>query len=169
MRAAHAFLTLALLSPACRRDAPPATAPAADRARALRDVMRPESREALDRAPVPLLLPNDLGVAASALVTAGPSWVAASIPRGDHTLSVHATNAAMAPPVDNPPRHSSRLRGLPATVTANEGIRVATWEEGGVAYQLEVECARPSDDVRCTDEAFIRQLAEGLVRVEGVR
>lgn len=169
MRRAPTFVLLALLAPACRRDASPTTSPAPDRARALRDVMRPESRAALDRAPLALLFPNDLDLAASALVTSGSTWVAASVPRGDHTLSVHATNAAMAPPTQDPPRHTTRLRGLPATVTANEGIRVATWEEGGVAYQVEVECARPSEDRRCTEEAFIRQLAEGLVRVGGVR
>lgn len=145
------------------------TAPAAPgRARALRDVMRPESRAALDATAVPLLLPNDLGVAATAVVTSGERWVAASIAQGDHTVAIHATRETMAPPQD-PPVHRDRLRGVPATVTANEGVRVATWMEGGVAYMVDVECSRPSEDARCVEEGFIRALVEGLVRVEAAR
>lgn len=149
--------------------APTAPAPAAPgRSRALRDVMRPESRAALDATTVPLLLPNDLGVAATAVVTSGERWVAASIAQGDHTVAIHATRETMAPP-ENPPVHRDRLRGVPATVTANEGVRVATWMEGGVAYMVDVECSRPSEDARCVEEGFIRALVAGLVPVEAAR
>jgi hypothetical protein len=161
-------LVLALLG--CRREAPTvAQTPGADRARALRDVMRPDSRAALDATTVPLLFPNDLALAATAVVTSGPRWVAASIPQADLTVSIHATREAMPPPALNPPRHSDRLRALPATITVNEGIRAATWEEGGVAYMVDVECARPAEDPRCTADVFVRALVEGLVRVEAAR
>ena len=138
------------------------------RGRALRDVMRPESRAAVDATTVPLLLPDDLALAATAVVTSGERWVAASIAQGDHTLAIHATRETMAAPTD-PPVHRGRLRGVPATVSSNEGVRVATWMEGGVAYMIDVECTRPSEDPRCTQEGFIRALAERLVRVESAR
>lgn len=148
------------------RAAPAAVSPS--RARALRDVMRPASRAALDATTVPLLLPDDLALAATAVVTSGERWVAASIAQGDHTIAIHATRETMAPPQD-PPAHRSRLRGVPATVSANEGVRVATWMEGGVAYMIDVECTRPAEDARCTEEGFVRALAERLVRVEAAR
>jgi hypothetical protein len=138
------------------------------RARALRDVMRPASRAAVDATTVPLLLPDDLSLAATAVVTSGERWVAASIAQGDHTIAIHATRDTMAPP-QAPPAHRSRLRGVPATVSANEGVRVATWMEGGVAYMIDVECTRPAEDARCTQEGFVRALAERLVRVETAR
>lgn len=149
------------------RVAPAGMAPSA-RARALRDVMRPASRAAVDATTVPLLLPDDLSLAATAVVTSGERWVAASIAQGDHTIAIHATRETMAPP-QAPPAHRSRLRGVPATVSANEGVRVATWMEGGVAYMIDVECTRPAEDARCTQEGFVRALAERLVRVEAAR
>jgi hypothetical protein len=148
------------------RTAPAVTSP--NRGRALRDVMRAESRAAVDATTVPLLLPDDLALAATAVVTSGERWVAASIAQGDHTIAIHATRETMAPPQD-PPAHRSRLRGVPATVSANEGVRVATWMEGGVAYMIDVECTRPAEDARCTGEGFVRALAERLVRVEAAR
>ncbi|MFO0627225.1 MAG: hypothetical protein U0325_16570 [Polyangiales bacterium] len=149
-------------------DPVPAAPTGSPRAVTLRDVLPPASRAALDATTVPLLLPDDVAIAARALVTSGERWVAASIPQADHTIAIHATRETMAPPADGP-AHRSRLRGVPATVTANEGVRVATWMEDGVAYMIDVECTRPAEDVRCTGEAFIRGLAERLVRVESAR
>lgn len=149
----------------------PTAAPtvSAARARALLDVMRPSSRAAMAATTVPLLLPDDLGIAATAMVTSGERWVAASIAQGDHTIAIHATREAMSLPPGDRPAHRDRLRGVPATVSSNEGVRVATWMEDGVAYMVDVECSRPSEDPRCTQESFVRALVSGLVRVEGAR
>lgn len=165
---AQALAAQGVMPPSGPSGGPSEVVPGAPRGRALRDVMRPSSRAAVDATTVPLLLPDDLALAATALVTSGERWVAASIPQGDHTIAIHATREAMAPPADAPV-HRDRLRGVPATVSSNEGVRVATWMEGGVAYIIDVECSRPSEDPRCTQEGFVRALAERLVRVEAAR
>lgn len=184
-RLAGAALLLAL---GCRRDAAPraldddvslprAEAPTRYRP-ALRDVLRPEARRALDESTVALLVPNDPGLVATAVVTSGRHWAAASIARGDHTITVHASRAAPAPPPPpRPPRRGqrpeepaveARIRGVPATLRGGDGQRVATWEERGVTYVLDVACTR-ADDPRCGTERFLRDLATSLVRLEGGR
>jgi hypothetical protein len=177
-----AALVLPLLLVACRRDpAPPAAAPATPPTvvapsppsplapadpRRLRDLLRPESRRELDAATVPLLLPRDERMVAVAVVTAGPRWVAASIPLADLTVSIHGNANRHEPPPGEVLRHASTLRGVPATVSRNELIRVATWEENGVAWSLEVECSnRPDLDARCVQEDYLRALAASLVEV----
>ncbi len=178
MRLSLPLLPLLLL--ACRRDvptpsppatpptvvAPSTTAPTTVDPRRLRDLLRPESRRELDTSTVPLLLPRDERLVAVAVVTSGPRWVAASIPLADLTIAIHG-NANLNPaPPGVTLRHTGTLRGLPATVSRNELIRVATWEERGVAWSLDVECSnRPDLDARCVQEDYLRALAESLVEV----
>lgn len=179
MRLSVSLLPWLLL--ACRRDAPtpdappvtpptvvsPATPPATPvDARRLRDLLRPESRRELDASTVPLLLPRDERMVAVAVVTAGPRWVAASISLADLTIAIHGNANLHPPPPGETLRHTGTLRGLPATVSRNELIRVATWEERGVAWSLDVECSnRPDLDARCVQEDYLRALAESLVEV----
>lgn len=185
-RLAGAALLLAL---GCRRDAPPRAldedvpapraAPSARYRPALRDVLRPEARRALDESTVALLVPNDPGLVATAVVTSGRHWAAASIARGDHTITVHASRATPAPPPPptrptrrpqrpEEPAVEARIRGVHATLRGGGGQRVATWEERGVTYVLDVACTR-ADDPRCGTERFLRDLATSLVRLEGGR
>lgn len=179
MRLSVSLLPWLLL--ACRRDAPtpdappvtpptvvsPATPPATPvDARRLHDLLRPESRRELDASTVPLLLPRDERMVAVAVVTAGPRWVAASISLADLTIAIHGNANLHPPPPGETLRHTGTLRGLPATVSRNELIRVATWEERGVAWSLDVECSnRPDLDARCVQEDYLRALAESLVEV----
>lgn len=170
-------LLLPMLLLACRRDppaSPPPTPPtvvsqspsAPADAQRLRDLLRPESRRELDRSTVPLLLPRDERMVAVAVVTSGPRWVAASIPLADLTVAIHGNANLHPPPPGETLRHTSTLRGRPATVSRNELIRVATWEENGVAWSVDVECSnRPDLDARCVQEDYLRALAESLVEV----
>lgn len=182
-RACAALLALA----ACRREpaalpadteAPPSPrveSPARYRP-ALREVLRPEARRALDESTVTLLVPDDPGLVATAVVTSGPHWAAISIARGDHTLAVHASRApapvvAPAPqPARRPeaPTREERIRGFPAVLSGGDGQRAATWEERGVTYVLNVACTA-ADDPRCARERFVRDLATSLVPLEGAR
>lgn len=103
---------------------------------------------------------------AVAVVTAGPGWVAASISLSDLTIAIHGNANRHPPPPGEVLRHASTLRGVPATVSRNELIRVATWEERGVAWSLDIECSnRPDLDARCVQEDYLRALADSLVEV----
>ncbi len=129
-------------------------------------LLSPDSRGALEAAPVPmLLLPAEH--APSSIVTSGEHWAALSARSSDLTLSLHATDVAHPVVTDDervqlPPPEAS-VRGEPARVTINEQIRSVTWNEGVVSYVLEVECAQPFEDRRCTEPDFALELAQRLV------
>ena len=127
------------------------------------------SREALARAPFPVLLfPARLQ---SQVITAeGEPWAAVTATDDGLHLSLHGTDREHPVLRDDEvatlPSPSTFVRGSPAWVTLNEQIRSASWHEGTVAWSLEVECDRPMDDPRCTEEDFVLRLAETLELVE---
>jgi hypothetical protein len=122
----------------------------------------------LARPAIPELQFGDPADARAATVTRGEHFYAVSLRRGEVTLSIHATDVVHpAPPGANvPPPPPDHIRGVPARILVNEGIRSITWDDAGVSYVLEVECYRPFEDQRCTEDAFIRATAESLVMVE---
>jgi hypothetical protein len=127
------------------------------------------SREALARAPFPVLLfPARLQ---SQVITAeGEPWAAVTATDDGLHLSLHGTDrehpVLRDEEVATLPSPTTFVRGGPAWVTLNEQIRSAAWHEGAVAWSLEVECDRPMDDPRCTEADFVLRLAETLERVE---
>ncbi|MEZ4250284.1 MAG: hypothetical protein R3B99_18785 [Polyangiales bacterium] len=102
-----------------------------------------------------------------AVLTAERPWYAASYRDEQMTLFLSGTIAFVDPPddladmTDEERTPNAIARGFGAWDTVNEGIRSLAWEENGAAYTLEVECASPIDR-RCTDEAFLRELADQL-------
>lgn len=129
---------------------------------AARALLRDASRIAADRAPVPVLVPRSL--ASKATVMSEDHWAAVHIGHDGLTISVHATDQAFAHPEVEPMQSPRTLRGAPVWITENEQIWSAAWTEHGVAYSLELECARPSEP-RCADETLLLQLANELVAV----
>jgi hypothetical protein len=173
LRCCVALLALGCRGAAREPEAPPAEPASAPVARpyhpSLRDVMTERSRRALDDATVTLLVPDDPGLVATAVVTSGPLWAAISITRGDHALTVHASRGgSRVPEGAADAAREDRLRAAPATIVAREGQRVATWEERGVTYVLDLSCARP-DDPRCARDRYLRELASALVPLGGAR
>lgn len=120
------------------------------------------SREAVQSAPLPVLLFSDPAAAAASTVLTGPAWYAISARVGERTLSLHVTREDAGEGA--PEGHRERTRGAPAMVLFNEGVRSVTWSERGATYALEVECYRPFEDRACTDSAYVLGLAESLVR-----
>jgi hypothetical protein len=124
-----------------------------------------DSRAALERAPLPVLLFSDPLAASASVVTAGPAWYAISARVGERTLSLHVVREARGSSDEAPAGHSERVRGAPAMVLFNEGVRSVTWSERGATYALEVECYRPFEDEACVDRGYVLALAESLVSV----
>lgn len=123
------------------------------------------SRSAAIASPIPvLLLPEEHN--ARSIVTSGRGFYAISARDGEITISLHATDIVHAPG-DGLHRDDRQhtVRGRPARVLVNEGIRSVAWEEGAVSYALEVECFHPFEDPRCTEDTFVVELANGLVEV----
>lgn len=172
MRRFALFLPLLLI--ACEPGAPGASEPPPEttevqQALASPDafaLLDPASQKAVAESPVPVLLfPAEWS--ADSTVMAGRGFYAVSARRGEHTLSIHATDIVHAPGdgIEAPPREH-QVRGKPALVMVNDGIRSVTWEEGRTGYVVEVECYRALEDPRCTEEDFVLELAERLVEVK---
>jgi hypothetical protein len=127
------------------------------------DALAPEARAAIDQSRLPILLPSDPAFLRAAIITHGPHFSALSSSHDSITLSVAATDARfenaeeMAPmqPVD-------QVRGQPATFAVNDMIRTVSWDEAGLAWAVDVECADPERDARCASDDYLRSIVEGL-------
>jgi len=142
--------------------------PASSDIAALRGRLPATLREAIDRSPVPVLVPNDVDWLARARVfTAGPQGPGYSLAagRGEQHLSVMASRVATLLPHVGHHRGKHRIRGVDGFVGENEGIHTASWIEHGVAYSAELECAAP-DGPECRRELLVA-LVEGLEYVGG--
>lgn len=131
----------------------------------------PESRASLERSTVPMLvLPAPY--AGGSLVMVGPTWTALSYQGDGITITLQATghwhDMLDQGELLEIPSPTSRVRQQPAWETVNELIRSLAWNERGpggdeVAYALEIECARPEHDARCTESTFLATVAHQLV------
>ena len=163
VQSALALLTVVALGACAAPPAPSRTAALAQRS-AL-EAMTPEAQSTVRAANVRfLLLPEPY--ARVAVATSGPHWSALSAREGSLTVSLHGTDVthdAALPLAEvqraEPPAH---VRGVAARVLVNEGIRSVAWNEDGADWSLEVECFAPDTDARCTDDAFVLDLASRL-------
>ena len=126
-------------------------------------------RDRLQESPLPVLIPSDRGL----LAAAGPPTIDSdkyTFTSRTPDLTVSILASVSAPSTDPQPRAQSLPRVQAGSrnifLTQNEGIRVATWEENGVAYSAEVECAKATD-VRCRDDRYLVSMIEKLAFVGG--
>lgn len=120
--------------------------PAASTVAAVRERLSAASIAAIDRSPVPVLVPGDASWLARAHVfTAGPQgsgYTFAASLSGLH-LSVQASRVATMLPHVGHRRGKHQIRGQDGFLGENEGIHTASWIEHGVAYNAELECQEP--------------------------
>lgn len=127
------------------------------------------AQEVVSRSRLPLLVPRDPQLLSTAVVTAGPRWIALSAAGEGFTVALHGTNQAPFEIAEETPPASPNdtVRGAPAVVSENDGIRTATWDEAGMAWALDVECHDVEQDARCADDTYLRSLAEQLELIGG--
>jgi hypothetical protein len=133
--------------------------------------LRVSEQQKIDRAPVPVLVPNTQGVIENLEVVVRSQFVAAS---GDGTgahagvrVFVSATKLAHRYSSHKPIERTHTVRSLPGWVLQNEGIWSANWEEHGVSYLVEVECSVPATDQRCANSDYLLKLTNELAFVGG--
>jgi hypothetical protein len=133
-------------------------------------VLPAQSRQAIERATLPVLLPRDEALLASATVTAGPAWYAVALHGDGHHVSIHGTKQMVHQPAlaaDVPPEQ--RRAPGETTITRTHGIVTVSFEAFGASYTIDVECDRPMDDVRCTEDAYALSIHDGLGLVGGAQ
>lgn len=121
--------------------------------------------ERVARSPVPILAPASVRLESPVLVVEG-EFYSLTGRLGGAKITIQGTRAAKKydhiPPAEGD-RDLGRARGF---VSVNEGIRTASWVEGGVAYSLDVECEGERDE-RCASDGFVTSLVARLAYVGG--
>jgi hypothetical protein len=134
---------------------------------AARAALRPDQLAAVRTSNVPVLVPKEavIGGGRSTFVVK-PGWYTLSLHRPGSTIVVTGTRVSHVYPHVPATPGRDRVRGVPAHVTLNEGIRSASWGEHGAQYSIELECDDPRAPL-CADDAELRALADSLVYVGG--
>lgn len=133
--------------------------------------LSPVDRDAVGRSTIPVLLPRGRELLGGARVVVKPAFYAASIEGagvldGVH-LSISATKTTHRHAALRAEKKASVRDGKPAWVLENEGIWSVTWEENGLSYVADLECARPGEDPRCASSEAVLAVVDGLVFVGG--
>lgn len=125
----------------------------------------PALQLAFDKISLPVLLPNRPSLLVNATPTHGPTWYAVSLKSEDHSVFIAGDRRERFVPgvsdnAESPPDFEVR-------VTRSRGIVHATWKAFGVAYTLDVECAAPLQDPKCTHDDYARELAGSVAFAGG--
>lgn len=145
------------------------TAPATDKDgidRSALAKLTPEAQTAVTRSPVGVLVPRDPALLAAGTVMAEKSWYAFHAQVNGVTIAIQGTNVAHAYPNVAPSDGNTAVRRGRGHVTVNEGIRTVSFDEDGVAYAVDVECASAGDS-HCAGDGYVLELTNGLVKVGG--
>ena len=125
-----------------------------------------QQREVARASPVPVLVP-DLVLREESLlegpptITTGENWYAVSIHGDEHTVLITGTTrrvrVAGAQTAELPVLGKDRI-----SLTRAEGIVELSFMAFGAVYTINIECFRPDEDVRCTEDPYALQLAAEL-------
>lgn len=125
-----------------------------------------ELQDRISVAPGPVLAPSDPRWLDEPAFFVGETWATLVTKHADVTLDLSLSTQATLVPGLRPEMPPGMIRGVPGTLTQNEGIWSVSWIEYGVAYALEIGCATPGRGI-CADDRGIIALAESLVLVGG--
>jgi hypothetical protein len=129
-------------------------------------LLKKRQHEAAGRSPIPALLPNVERLIEVAVLMSGEDWYAASMVVDDHGISIHGSRRAFFVPgmdISNEVVHE----GAKHLLNRSEGVVSLTFEAFGVAYMMRIDCERPFEDARCTEDDYIIDIAEALAIVPG--
>lgn len=130
----------------------------ADKAPRISPSLLPQSSQSLlTVCPVPALLPKEPSLLQVVKATRGQDWYGASMTLEDINVFVTGTRKERSLPSLN-----SRLPEDEMRVVRFTGIATVSFRAWGAAYSIEVECQRPLEDSRCTEDQYILSLAHNL-------
>ncbi len=117
---------------------------------------------------LPVMLPEDPELLAHAQVLSQDRWVSARIETPTFIAVIFGTDAHHEPPRGasfRVPDRDRTIRGEPGYAYENEGLYYAQWNEGDIAWDVELDCL----GVACAGVERATDLAESLQLVGGVR
>lgn len=132
-----------------------------------RERLRAEQLEAVDGAPVPALLPDKDAYIERAITMYDEHWFAAAIGFEEHDVAITGTRMFYFVPGVSDMQKEKVEGANDHVLTRESGIVNLSFQWFGASYFIEVACARPFEDVRCTEDAYVMDLAESLAVVAG--
>ena len=119
-----------------------------------------------EESPVPVLLPDDDELLASAHITVGDAWYTASMSGANHSVVFAGTHRVHDMPGSGKKEEKDDRRPEAHTLTRTHGIVSLSFESFGVAYAIDVECEEPTKDPLCLEDDYVVSLAEeaGVIR-----
>lgn len=137
-------------------------------ARADASELSPEAQAAIAAAPLPVLIPREAALLTDAVVTRGPTWYAASLHPEGHHVRINGRRLAVHRPSLSD-RVPDEARSTEPSVSRTHGIVSVAFARFGASYTLDVECAAPDTDARCTEDAYALSLVQDLGVAGGAR
>ena len=122
----------------------------------------PAQQAKINASPAPLLMPMDEALVRAAQINAGPRWGAWHVQADGVTLRLHATDAVIQMPSLELDEAGEALTKRPYLLSRNHQIITITFNRFGAGYAMDVECAAPMDDPRCTEDGFALDLFSKL-------
>lgn len=120
---------------------------------------------------LPVMLPREPAVTARSLSTATvlheDRWVSTHLETTTYLATIFGTDAHHEPPRGarfEVPEPDRTIRGAAGYAYENEGLYYAQWQEGGIAWDVEIDCLASCDGV-----GLALEIAESLEAVGGER
>lgn len=119
-------------------------------------------RQALGKAVVPVLLPNNPALLKRAVPTYGKHWFAVTMKDDTHSVYVQGTRTRFEFDQIELGKAGDQALKKPYQISKTHQIITISFERFGVGYGIDIECAKPIDDERCTKEDYAHHLMTTL-------
>lgn len=128
------------------------------------DALPLAQRQRLAASTLPVLLPGSMTPAqlAAGVVTTGPHWYALSSTHDGVTLYLQGTRTTVEHGQVALDEAGDEIARQPYVISRTHQITTLSFERFGLGYHLDVECARPESDSRCTQDDYARSLHESM-------
>ena len=133
------------------------------------DRLSEQAQGVVGDSPVPVILPDDDQLLASAHITVGDAWYEASMQGDGHSVAINGTHRSHSAPGAGGKKEDDHSQPQGHLLTRTHGIVTLAIEEFGVAYAIDVECENPLENPLCAKDEYVLSIAENAGVVGGTK
>lgn len=133
------------------------------------DRLSEQAQGVVGDSPVPVILPDDDQLLASAHITVGDAWYEASMQGERHSVAINGTHRSHSAPGVGGKKEDDHSQPQEHLLTRTHGIVTLAFEEFGVAYAIDVECENPLENPLCAKDEYVLSIAENAGVVGGTK